>query len=765
MPQGKVTVLNLIIENWVIIAVTYIVIVFSYGYFIIKSDIIWAVATGIIPTIIFYILKSKFGDYHDNKKAIKTYMDLNKNVKDIDPEADLRIAKYDKYYYKRLDDEEISSAIKINKNILIVGIPKIGKTRASYEAIRKKEDFKLIKFWENPVKFEEIPDEIFKEKTIVFLDDLNNFSKKLNIYELIKKLRENEESFILATCRNGEEYNKVKEEFPDIITNFKVIEIRIIEDILIGKEIAENLGIEFDERKFDGTPGSLILDLESMKNRHNTLSNECKILFRKLKLLHEAGIISPNTHILKRIYLTHIKEQNINVNLDFEEALLKLKENSLISINENKEQIIKVGHDTYFDFVDYKFHFGDFKELETILTDIKYLDGLYSLGNNFYFKKLYIDAIEIFDKIIELNKNYVSAMVSKGAALAELDRFEEAIKSFEKAIKIYPNYDAAWNNKGVALAKLSKFKEAIESYDKALKINQDYFEAWNNRGAALAELNNYKEALECFDEALRINRNYGNAWHNKGITFKKIGRYREAVQSYDKAVQINPENAEWWHEMGTLLFHLEEYTDSINSFDKTLKINPNDIKARCSKGIALIVIGKNKESIESFDKVLEVNKNYVSAVVSKGAALTNLGKFGEAIENFDKALKINPKDHDAWYNKGLALAKLEKYKNALKNFDKSLEIKQNNISALMGKAHVLIELGKNDEAIECFDKVLKITPNDLEAVYAKGSILTNLGKYKEAIESYDKALKTNKNNINIMNRKVSIYKKWTESNI
>jgi tetratricopeptide (TPR) repeat protein len=48
---------------------------------------------------------------------------------------------------------------------------------------------------------------------------------------------------------------------------------------------------------------------------------------------------------------------------------------------------------------------------------------------------------------------------------------QEAIESFDKAIEIDPNDASTWCNKGTALSNLGKNQEAIESFDKASELN------------------------------------------------------------------------------------------------------------------------------------------------------------------------------------------------------------------------------------------------------------------------------------------------------
>jgi tetratricopeptide (TPR) repeat protein len=51
-----------------------------------------------------------------------------------------------------------------------------------------------------------------------------------------------------------------------------------------------------------------------------------------------------------------------------------------------------------------------------------------------------------------------------------LDRHDEAIEAYDKALEIDPDYATAWHNKGTALKALGKNHEANKAYKKAKEL-------------------------------------------------------------------------------------------------------------------------------------------------------------------------------------------------------------------------------------------------------------------------------------------------------
>jgi tetratricopeptide (TPR) repeat protein len=68
---------------------------------------------------------------------------------------------------------------------------------------------------------------------------------------------------------------------------------------------------------------------------------------------------------------------------------------------------------------------------------------------------------------IEIEPSYINASNNKGILLNDLGKYEQAIQYFNKAIEIGEGNGKAWNNKGISFYSLSKYEQAIKCYDKA----------------------------------------------------------------------------------------------------------------------------------------------------------------------------------------------------------------------------------------------------------------------------------------------------------
>ncbi|MDR2205125.1 MAG: tetratricopeptide repeat protein [Flavobacteriaceae bacterium] len=267
---------------------------------------------------------------------------------------------------------------------------------------------------------------------------------------------------------------------------------------------------------------------------------------------------------------------------------------------------------------------------------------------------------------------------NKGSEHFSKGEYQEAIECYDKAIDINPDYAEAYNNKGSALGILGKYEEAIECYDKAIELKPDNAEAYYNKGITLSYLGKYQEAVECYDKAIELKPDNAEVYINKGNALSNLGKHQEAIKCFDKAIDLNPDYAEAYYNKGNALGNLGKYQEALKCFDKAIALNPYLAEAYISKGCALYDIGKYEEAIKYFDKAIELKPDYAEAYYSKGLVEERLYKYKEAVGCYEQVLVISPNHYHAAERrnnilKGMSVFEREGYRDEkLKEFDKLL---------------------------------------------------------------------------------------------
>ena len=130
-----------------------------------------------------------------------------------------------------------------------------------------------------------------------------------------------------------------------------------------------------------------------------------------------------------------------------------------------------------------------------------------------------------------------------GSAYFDKKEYDNAIEAYQKAVEINPKDDEAYNNMGSAYNHKKEYDNAIEAYQKAVEINPKRDEAYYNIGVAYGKKQEYDNAIEAYQKAVEINPKKDGAYNNMGIAYYHLGEFDKVIDAYVKALNINPQNS------------------------------------------------------------------------------------------------------------------------------------------------------------------------------------------------------------------------------
>jgi len=96
------------------------------------------------------------------------------------------------------------------------------------------------------------------------------------------------------------------------------------------------------------------------------------------------------------------------------------------------------------------------------------------------------------------NASSAVALYNEGVVLHNSGKYEEALDSFNRSIDLNQTYAKAWNGKGRALINLNRYDDALRAFNETIVLNQSNqsnADAWLGKGNAFAGLGSYYEAL------------------------------------------------------------------------------------------------------------------------------------------------------------------------------------------------------------------------------------------------------------------------------
>src|SRR5206468_266182 len=90
--------------------------------------------------------------------------------------------------------------------------------------------------------------------------------------------------------------------------------------------------------------------------------------------------------------------------------------------------------------------------------------------------------LTLWNDVINHDQSISIAYVSRGIALYKDSKYNDALNDFNKAVELRPDYPLAFFNRGALFANLKRNDEALLDFDKCIELKPDYVQAYNNRG-------------------------------------------------------------------------------------------------------------------------------------------------------------------------------------------------------------------------------------------------------------------------------------------
>lgn len=128
----------------------------------------------------------------------------------------------------------------------------------------------------------------------------------------------------------------------------------------------------------------------------------------------------------------------------------------------------------------------------------------------------------------------------------ECGKYSDAIEKFNKSLELKNDWEIPYFYRGVANQALENFDEAILDYTKALEFNEKMTDAYYNRARILLsrkdiENPDINRAINDLTKAIELDANFVDALYAMAAALKKQEKYKECLVYLDKVLELQPD--------------------------------------------------------------------------------------------------------------------------------------------------------------------------------------------------------------------------------
>jgi tetratricopeptide (TPR) repeat protein/tRNA A-37 threonylcarbamoyl transferase component Bud32 len=257
----------------------------------------------------------------------------------------------------------------------------------------------------------------------------------------------------------------------------------------------------------------------------------------------------------------------------------------------------------------------------------------------------YEDAVDQFQRAVQLEPANEDSYIGLGGAYERLGKPQDAEKTYKKVVQLRPNYWRGYNLLGAFYLRQAQYDDAAQMFQSVIQHTPESFRGYANLGATYLYEGKYAEAIKPLEQSLAIHPT-ADTYSNVGTAYYYLRRFKEAVQTYEKAVQLNDKDYSNWGNLAEAYYLNAEPAKADQSFRKAIElakldlaVNPQEPQLLKNLADYYVMLGDRTSALKYLNEALQQSKFDREALFKAGQVYNHLGETGPAIEWLSKALR------------------------------------------------------------------------------------------------------------------------------
>ncbi|HEY3988165.1 MAG TPA: tetratricopeptide repeat protein [Acidobacteriaceae bacterium] len=318
------------------------------------------------------------------------------------------------------------------------------------------------------------------------------------------------------------------------------------------------------------------------------------------------------------------------------------------------------------------------------------------------------DAIQKYQKLLELRPKMADARVNLGAALADSGRFDEAIAQYRAALPDIQDKNAVRLNIALAYYKKGDLEAASREFDALHKLRPESAQIAILLGDCEVRLGRGSDAVAMLHPLEAANAANPDFEYVLGTALLQAGERREGAMKLNQLAE-QTQNPEAYLLAGSTFLDLNDYERARANLEAALRLKPSLPHIYTLTGMARDNTGDQAAAEPAFREALRQDPNDFSANLYLGSILYKRRAMDEAKPYLDHALALNPSSSMARYEVAIWNSKSGHYDEAAKDLEAVTRSDPNWLEPHIELANVYYRLHRSQDGAREREIVTRLT--------------------------------------------------------
>ena len=418
------------------------------------------------------------------------------------------------------------------------------------------------------------------------------------------------------------------------------------------------------------------------------------------------------------------------------------------------------------------------KDLAAVRADVPTTsEGYVSRAKIFIERNLRGEALQDYDKAVQLDPNNAYAWANRGITRVQAGDLAGARSDLAKAEAIEPSFVQNFIGRGMLADAEHRPADAVVAYSNALKREPTNSYALGQRAVAYAALGQSERSMGDLAALVDANPDDPQSYLTRGNAYLDLGRYDDALRDFDKAVVLAPGDALAVADRGLARVWKADYTKAAEDLDVSAKLDRNNAVMLRARGLMAERKGAYEDAVADYTRALTAEPGNAFALGRRAVANQAAGHEEAALQDAQAALALNPRWRDMRLLRATIFYRRRDEAGALQEAVALQTSGSDEPADFVGAANIYAVFHRPADAEAAYDRALKIKPEGfiylnrglnrpkgdiqgrlsdfdaalrrqpdlLAAVFAKAALQVMQGDYRGAVATYSAALERSPN--------------------